>query len=309
VIKNYWNSIALLVMGFFLIGHQIVHPKQEYSCASNSQIVSIAAVETKVGKSTSTSSKESTVSPKVQSCCPVLELRQYTLHPGKRDVLIELFDREFIESQEALSMTLVGQFRDLGNANRFVWLRGFNDMPSRARALEDFYGGPVWKTHRDAANATMIDVSNVLLLRPARSGSEFRIRNTRPQVGVKSTGKGLIVVTIYYFDAPVSNDFVEFFENAMKPALTKAGGSVVAYFVTEPSKNNFPRLPVREGENVFVWFSSFRDETSYADHQDRLSKSRRWLGEVSPKLARWLKRNAEVLKLSPTDRSWLRGQE
>ncbi len=30
-------------------------------------------------------------------CCPVVELRQYTLHPGKRDILIELFDREFIE--------------------------------------------------------------------------------------------------------------------------------------------------------------------------------------------------------------------
>src|SRR5688572_13276071 len=32
---------------------------------------------------------------------PIVELRQYTLLPGKRDVLIELFDREFIEGQEA----------------------------------------------------------------------------------------------------------------------------------------------------------------------------------------------------------------
>lgn len=37
-------------------------------------------------------------------CCPVVELRQYTLHPGKRDVLIDLFDREFIEPQEALGI-------------------------------------------------------------------------------------------------------------------------------------------------------------------------------------------------------------
>ena len=46
-----------------------------------------------------------------QSCCPIVELRQYTLHPGKRDVLIDLFDREFVESQEALGMKVIGQFR------------------------------------------------------------------------------------------------------------------------------------------------------------------------------------------------------
>ena len=257
-------------------------------------------------KSANTYSQESRVAVKIEGCCSVLELRQYTLHPGGRDVLIELFDREFIESQEALGMTVVGQFRDLDQSNRFVWLRGFEDMPSRARALEDFYGGPVWKAHRLAANATMIDSDNVLLLKPASPGSEFQIRNSRPPVGAKGTRRGLIVATIYYFDSRVTDDFVAFFEKVMKPALTAAGASVLAYFVTEPSKNNFPRLPVREGENVFVWFSSFRDETSYADHQAGLSKSQRWLNEASPTLTRWLKRNPEILKLSPTDRSRLR---
>lgn len=35
-----------------------------------------------------------------QTYSPIVELRQYTLHPGKRDTLIELFDREFVETQE-----------------------------------------------------------------------------------------------------------------------------------------------------------------------------------------------------------------
>src|SRR5262245_44648801 len=60
-----------------------------------------------------------------QTCCPIVELRQYTLHPGQRDVLIDLFDREFVESQEALGIKVIGQFRDLDNPNRFVLLRGF----------------------------------------------------------------------------------------------------------------------------------------------------------------------------------------
>lgn len=298
MIKHSWKyNIAVLIMALTVIGHHAAQPD-----ASNAQP---GTREIKMTQSANTYSQESTVSDKVVNCCPVLELRQYTLHPGGRDVLIELFDREFIESQETLGMTLVGQFRDLGNANRFVWLRGFRDMPSRARALESFYGGPVWKMHREAANATMIDVGNVLLLRPARPGSEFQIRNDRPPVGAKAAGTALIVATIYYFESPVTDDFVAFFEKAMKPAVSAAGASVLAYFVTEPSKNNFPRLPVREGENVFVWFSSFRDETSYLLHQAGLSKSQRWLNDVSPKLTRWLNRSPEVLKLSPTDRSRL----
>jgi len=104
---------------------------------------------------------------------PIIELRQYTLHPGRRDELIELFDREFVETQEAVGIQVIGQFRDLDDTDRFVWLRGFNDMPARAQSLNAFYGGPVWKAHREAANATMIDSDNVLLLRLAHPTSGF----------------------------------------------------------------------------------------------------------------------------------------
>ena len=39
--------------------------------------------------------------------CPIVELRQYRLWPGRRDVLIDLFDREFVESQEADGMQVL----------------------------------------------------------------------------------------------------------------------------------------------------------------------------------------------------------
>ena len=38
----------------------------------------------------------------------VIGLRQYTLHPRQRDVMVELFEREFIEGQEAVEMTIIG---------------------------------------------------------------------------------------------------------------------------------------------------------------------------------------------------------
>src|SRR5260370_37736534 len=72
---------------------------------------------------------------------PVVELRQYTLRPGQREVLIDLFDREFVESQEAAGMAIVGQFRALDEPDRFVWRRGFPSMPAPAQALASFYGG------------------------------------------------------------------------------------------------------------------------------------------------------------------------
>lgn len=245
-----------------------------------------------------------TSSPQEQTCCPVVELRQYTLHPGKRDVLIELFDREFVESQEILGMYVIGQFRDLHDPNRFVWLRGFLNMSERAEGLKAFYGGPVWKAHREAANATMIDSDNVLLLRPARPGSGFLLGN-RPPVGANEIPRSLIVVTIYYLDAPADDHFVDFFERMLKPALIDSGASILAYFVSESSTNTFPALPVREGENVFIWFSCFRDQAAYADHVAALPCSPHWGSKLSGELARRLKREPEVLKLSATARSQL----
>ncbi|MGW0669486.1 NIPSNAP family protein [Streptomyces sp. NPDC002746] len=95
----------------------------------------------------------------------IVELRQYTLHSGARETLIELFEREFVIGQQAVGITVGGRFRDLGDPDRFVWLRAFPDMAHRRRALKAFYTGPVWRQHRDAANATMVDSDNVLLLR------------------------------------------------------------------------------------------------------------------------------------------------
>src|SRR5215218_6003928 len=107
----------------------------------------------------------------------IVELRQYTLHPGTRDVLIELFDGALAEGQEAVGITLIGWFRDLDDPDQFVWLRSFCDMQDRARALAAFYDGPVWAEDRGEANATMIASENVLLLRPAGNASVPSLKN------------------------------------------------------------------------------------------------------------------------------------
>ncbi|MEU7885945.1 NIPSNAP family protein [Microbispora bryophytorum] len=240
--------------------------------------------------------------------CPIVELRQYTLHPGQRDVLIDLFDREFIETQEATGITVLGQFRDLDDPDRFVWLRGFEDMPRRAKALESFYGGPIWRAYRDEANATMIDSDDVLLLRPASAWGGFPVPvDARPALGEPSgSPRSLILATIWHGVGPFDDAFVEFFEQRVRPVLTQTGGEPLAYLRSEHAPNTFPALPVRTGEEVFVWFARFADEDRLNEHLDFLQRSERWSKEMLPALSeRWM-RKSQRLRLAPTERSLLR---
>ena len=235
----------------------------------------------------------------------IVELRRYALRPGARETLIDLFDRELVETQEDVGMHVLGQFRDLDDPDGFVWLRGFRDMPARKRALEAFYGGPVWKQHAGAANATMIDVDNVLLLRPV-SGLPHET-NGRPAPGSMASQPGLLVATIYPLTEPTAGDFPAFFARELEPALHEAGISVLATFATEHSQNTYPALPVRDDADVFVWMTIFRDE---ADHTRRVAEVERspvWRDRTSHALAQHLDGQVEVLRLSPTSRSLIHG--
>jgi len=157
----------------------------------------------------------------------IVELRQYTLHPGKRDVLMDLFGREFVKGQEDAGMKILGWYRDLDDPDRFVWLRAFASMDERAESLPRFYFGPVWQASRDVANATMADSDNVLLLQT----------DTAVQLPT-----GRVTATLFYFGGPVPHDFA-----TDVPALAR--------FETLHAENNFPQLPIRTGENVLVLFT------------------------------------------------------
>lgn len=237
-------------------------------------------------------------------CYSLLELRQYTLHPFKRDVLIDLFEREFVESQEDEGMRVVGTFRDLDHPDRFVWLRGFSGMSERAGALHRFYSGPIWQMHRDAANGTMIDSDDVLLLRPARAGCGFPVDGRplppRSDVGIPS---GLMEARVYYLDAIASQEQLARFD-AIRPMLESAGAGLLAVLVTEAAKNNFPPLPVREDEPVIAWFAQFRDREAYDRYRAALAVSPQWQ-RFEGALLRAAPRRPDVLLLAPTARSRL----
>ncbi len=249
---------------------------------------------------------QSGAAPPAAAPLPIVELRQYTLHPGKVGAFVEFFERLFVEPQEAVGLAVLGEFRDLDRPDHFVWIRGFHDMESRGAGLAAFYGGPVWREHRDSANGMMIDSDNVLLLHTAAPMSGFAAAaHPRPPVGTASPARGLVVANIYYFAAAPDPDFIRFFERTVLPALHDAGIPVLAYFITEKSPNNFPRLPVRENEHVFVWFSRFADQAGYAHALASLAGSPTWSTRVEPSLLGRLIAPPEVLRLEPGPRSQL----
>ncbi len=236
----------------------------------------------------------------------VLELRQYTLHPGRRDVLIALFEREFIEPQEALGISILGTFRDLDAPDRFVWIRGFADMSARPGALGAFYGGPAWKQHRETANATMIDSDNVLLLRPL-DGNEALLAalQPRPPADDAPAAAGVFTITVGPLRAPADAALVHAFDQCVHPWWVGVGGDLLACWVTEHAPNNFPRLPVREGESVIAWLTRFDDEAAQRRHAALLESSgclRR------PEWHEFLAGEPAHLRLAPTPRSALRGR-
>jgi quinol monooxygenase YgiN len=245
---------------------------------------------------------------------PVVELRQYTLRPGQRDVLIDLFDRELVESQEADGMAIVGQFRDLDDPDRFTWIRGFTSMPARARALASFYGGPAWKAHSAAANATMIDSDNVLLLRPVTARSGFPppaaarppARHGTAAQPHDPAAASRVLVTLYYRDRPFDDAFADFFDRQARPVLTEAGATPLACLQTEHAENTFPALPVRTGENVFAWLARFPGPALLDDHLRQIERSAEWRDRVLPALSALITGAPQRLRLAPTARSQLR---
>jgi hypothetical protein len=240
-------------------------------------------------------------------CCPVVELRQYIVYPGMRDDFISLFEKEFIESQESVGITLVGQFRDVNDPHRFTWLRGFAGMDARKKALGDFYSGPLWGAHRNRANAALYDNDDVLLLRPASPGSGFMPDpRQRPPAGADLARGGFVVATLYYIAGEVTAEFVAHFNGKLMPLFEQSGARVLGRFVTEKSRNTFERLPVRENVNVFAWFASFADRQAYDRFQAQLANDGQWRGQLFGTLYKSLLRPPEVLMLAPTARSLAR---
>jgi len=217
-----------------------------------------------------------------------------------------MFEREFVETQEAHGIHVLGQFRDLDAPDHFVWLRGFDGMPARHQGLQGFYEGPVWASHREAANATMLDSDDVLLLRPAVPGARITsFLKPRPPRGATLRPGSLIALTIWSLPYPADQAIRDFFRADVESVLVGAGSPALAILETEDSPNTYPRLPVREGEHVVVRIARFDDAAAYDRYEQRLYNTAAWQAVTARLADRGLVAPTK-LRLDPTPRSLLR---
>jgi hypothetical protein len=238
-----------------------------------------------------------TAAPQIADA-PVVELRRYTLKPGARDTLVEIFEDHLVETQEATGMRLGGLFRDQDDPDRFVWMRAFASMEARCAALTAFYDGPVWKMHRAAANATMVDSDDVLLLRPTDPAHPALPPKSSRSARTDAPGVERVLMTAYLHDP--DEDLDTWLARDVHPVIEAALGTRAATWRTEPGTNTYPALPVRP-EHAFVWTATFVDDAARLAAIARLEKSPEWQA-VLPVLNSRV-RSREIIRLEPTARS------
>ena len=195
-------------------------------------------------------------------------------------------------------MEVLGQFQGTIIPDSFVWLRGFSDMQARKRALESFYGGPVWKQHSRAASATMIDSDNVLLLRPV-SGLELDGKvQTPPRQHGRPAGpaRGHDLSARHARRRGLSR---------VLPARAGAGSATPAPPCSPPMRPSAARTPSRRcrcaGRGRLCLDGGPRQGRGHLRHLARLERSTLWL-ERSQALAHRLEGQAGQLRLR-TDRA------
>jgi hypothetical protein len=172
-------------------------------------------------------------------------------------------------------------------------------MPTRQQALENFYvGSPAWIAHKKEANATMVDSDNVLLLRALAPRPEFP-----GGAPVPSGSEAVYGVTIYYLGSVDTAQFTEFFDHVILPHLNALNIHPIATLATNEAPNNFPRLPIREHDRVFLWMARWRSEADYESFSEQLRAWSGWRDTAPETVLPALMRKPEQLRLKPTARS------
>jgi hypothetical protein len=186
----------------------------------------------------------------------LIELRQYVIAPGGCERMVELFDTYFATAQDELGLPILGYFRVVGDPDRLVWLRGFADMRTRPERLGAFYGGPVWAAYGAEAIGLVKGYDNVQLLRESAPGSGIAVDPAARQA--QTVGDTILATTYRLAMAPSA----EFIARCME---LLASHDPLGTYVTDPTPNNFPALPIREGEHLFTWFARASGDTEVDD--------------------------------------------
>jgi len=201
----------------------------------------------------------------------VLELRNYLLKPNRADEFRIYFNNHFVKPMAELGGYTLGQFKINGVNDRFVWMRGFTDMGTRIKFLNDFYmNSPTWKEFGPGANDMMINSDNVYLLRPLNINNSSKEQSKGINSNALKTDKGIVVVDFYICNSTLDK-VINLFNSSYVPFLKTLDIHNITLWVSEMSENDFPRLPVFQDKNLLLTVTTYKDENEYKIKQKQIN--------------------------------------
>ncbi|MGZ3181023.1 MAG: NIPSNAP family protein [Telluria sp.] len=230
----------------------------------------------------------------------VIELRRYTIQPGRRADFARYFETYFPEAFQQLGAIAFGQFFERARPNCFAWLRGFRDMDARLAVNRQFYHGPVWAEHKPAVNSLIVDSDDVLLLRPAFPGSGLTALRA---VDAVNEGRAHGVAVVQLFKVAPEHTMDAFLRRAELAFACYRGRGVTeaGVLATLDEPNNFPQHPIRTDGPWVVWIGMLEDEKALQSLRPMLEANADALAEAG-----LLAEPAELAVFDPTPRSRLR---
>jgi quinol monooxygenase YgiN len=95
----------------------------------------------------------------------LFELRQYRIHPGKRDEWVKFMDEVIIPFQASKGMVIVASFVAEEDPDLYVWIRRFDDEEDRKRLYAAVYESDFWKQEVSPKVPDMLDRAKIVVTR------------------------------------------------------------------------------------------------------------------------------------------------
>lgn len=236
----------------------------------------------------------------IEAVPTLFELRNYSTRPGRRDALVDLFERHFLDAYEGAGTRVVGTFTNLRNPDRWIWIRAFADNRARGEALDGFYSSREWLARRAAANDTIADISDALLLR-LRFGELAALRAPDGGAGRPAS----VVECLRWFPREgLAARLADRVLADLVPLLARRGAIPAAVLESVALPNSYPRLPLR-GDAAVVVLARYADGASYQAGLAARDRSTAWLQAIDG-IDQLAVRPLEAWPLHPTARSALR---
>lgn len=86
----------------------------------------------------------------------ILEIRHYTIRPGRREEFIKFFEQSNRGALRDAGMLVFGPLRDLEDEDKVHWIRAFSSMEEREKLKGSFYEGAVWHEQIEPKAMSMI---------------------------------------------------------------------------------------------------------------------------------------------------------